>query len=297
VEPIFRSKVGRKNNKLIIRCTIAERKEMKILFQYCAKGDGKRNEDVIGQRGEYIWVIDGATDVFKSSHIKAEAEVYWYVHKLNSLLTELVPFEYSPYDLISKAVDMLYGEICKKNTIIDSVDEFELPTFAIALLKASNNTAEYYILGDCYVSYIHNGKYNTITDNRIEEFVYYNRTQLRRKGLDPRKDPEANEIYKETRKKANTEKGYYIGSVRGTGLKHGLRGTIALSQDEKIALFSDGFYDYFSNNPIEAFSLFNENDYESFIKRMDEYLQDESNFVKDLRPKQVDDRSLIIASF
>ena len=59
---------------------------MKIIFNYCKKGDGKINEDVVGSIGNCFWVIDGSTDVFLKHHLQKENEVHWYVQELDKYL-------------------------------------------------------------------------------------------------------------------------------------------------------------------------------------------------------------------
>ena len=42
---------------------------MKNIFIFQEKGEGFVNEDVCGYIGQFAWVIDGATDVFKRNRL------------------------------------------------------------------------------------------------------------------------------------------------------------------------------------------------------------------------------------
>lgn len=269
---------------------------MKIIFNYCEKGDGKINEDVVGSIGNCFWVIDGATDVFFKHHLQKENEVYWYVQELDKYLKTKYLEDRSLEFNLKNAVDLLYKNIA--SNIPSDVPEYELPTFAIAMIKAEqaldSTKVSYYILGDCSISCIYNNKITTITDRRITEFAKLNREKLKANSLDPRTDKKAQDIYRETRKNANQKNGYPIGSVRGAGIKKGKQGEFFLSKGDKILILSDGFHDYLTSNPSCMKDFLNEQKINKAINEMNSFLQDEKEYKKTMRPKLIDDRSALL---
>lgn len=269
---------------------------MAVLYEYCEKGDGKCNEDVIGHIDNCFWIIDGATDVFLKNHLNKINEVCWYVHQLGEYLQNNYSKNCDLETLLEKAINALYSEIISDNKSICDIPEYELPTFAIVIIRIENHKVSYYILGDCSIRYQHNNEIAAITDNRIEKFVKHNRKQMKLKMLDPRVDEEARIVYRETRKKANQEDGYSIGSIRGTGLKDGKKGEFIMTEGDKILLLSDGFHDYLTKCPSCIESFFDVQSIDKAIENMDLFLHDENEYKKAMRPKLVDDRSALLLS-
>ena len=269
---------------------------MDVIYRYCEKGDGICNEDVVGYNAQYAWVIDGATDVFHKGRLPFENEVNWYVNSLNYELDQFCKMDLSPKNIIHQAIISLYQKLLIICPEINMFPEYELPTFAIAMIRESNGEVDYYLLGDCVLAWRENEKVHVLQNEDINRFSLYNRQQMKLKGLDPRTDMAAQEVYQNTRKRINTADGYYIGSVRGNGVLNGLEGTLKLHAKDRIALFSDGFQDYLNQKPQNLNLFFDLNTLCIEIEKMNEYLSDENKYHCSLRPKQIDDRSILLIS-
>lgn len=268
---------------------------MKECLIVCAKGDGLVNEDACGHSGQFAWVIDGATDVFNKNSIYDETEVSTYVAYLNRSLGELAN-QYQPSQLdqlVKDAVESVYNDL-NINDKACQTPEYMLPTFAIALVAADAETLYYFILGDCFVCYPSEKGFKLITDNRISSFSKHNREILKSYYEKHHQMPSSLAIYQETRCKANAPDGYPIGSVRGGGLSHALTGTFHLSVGKPFIICSDGFLDYFRSNGAKKANFFSMNTIYSEIASMYSYLSDEKQFFTELRPKKLDDHTLML---
>ena len=153
---------------------------------------------------------------------------------------------------------------------------------------------EYFVLGDCFLALKNGDGVKLIKDQRVKKFSKYNRDEMKRLGLNPQVDYEAMEVYKKTRMKANTTDGYPIGSVRGTGLKNAFCGEIGKEEVQRILLFSDGFIDYLEERNVDIINLFDEDKLEKIIEKADVFYADGEEYCKQLRPKQVDDRTIVL---
>jgi hypothetical protein len=266
---------------------------MKIIFEYCEKGNAKYNEDVIEANENMACVIDGATDVFRDEHNNMDRMVQDYVNLLIKNIFLCYDEEKNLYDILMRAIGKVYSYF-DNIYYFEKYREFELPTFSIACIKQCVNGFEYLVLGDCSIEYTGKGKNKIIRDERVKEFSKHNRSEMKRLKIDPRKDPEAMQVYKNTRMKANSFDGYPIGSVSGVGLKNAIRGMINKESVDSILLYSDGFEDYFTARNINV-SFFDEKQkiQEVIDSSMDFYNNNEQ-YSKQLRPKQIDDRSILL---
>lgn len=258
---------------------------MRIVYSKTKKGGKGVNEDVYGFISNFAFVIDGATDVYNGKNIKAKDEVSWYVKKLKRELIENYDDKESLKNNLKKVINHLYIQL-NTNNKLNSVEEYVLPTFSIAMIKKHKEQFEYYILGDCYISYLKNGKPIIIRDKRIEKFSIENRKKVLKKRKNKR------EIYKETRKLANAINGYPIGSIRGKGLSKGKTGNI--HRDSNILIFSDGIIDYLNENNNRVINLFDNKKIKNEIRNIDKFYNDKKRYMSSGRPKLNDDKTVIL---
>lgn len=266
---------------------------MKVLYQYCEQGDGEYNEDAILATSRFACVVDGATDVYLEDHPQLRGIVHKYVCELVNCLNTIDKTEKTIKEVVKKALEDVYC-VFEKQYSFSSYMEYELPTFSIACVKENNDEYEYLVLGDCFLLFSENKSVKLIEDTRIRFFSEYNRDELKRLKLDPRHDKKSVDIYKNTRKKANSPFGYPIGSVRGTGIDKALCGKISKDEVNGIMIFSDGFIDFFNRVDIEYEKLFNEEYLKYTIAQADRFYHDNELYMEQLRPKQCDDRSIIM---
>ena len=252
------------------------------------------NEDTAGHLGSCAWVIDGATDVFSDRKSGNAISVSRYVKLLQTFIEHHCREERSLEEILRSAVKELYQQLLQEDESIAKAPEYQLPTFAVAMIRILNHSMEYYVLGDCVISYLAGGKISWIRDERISAFSKYNREQMKKNSLDPRNNSSAREIYRNTRRKANAPDGYYIGSMRGSGLQMGLSGSLPLDPGDRVILFSDGFLDYLNDNPEKIRCFFAADSLRREISLVKEYLENDQIYLKELRPKQIDDRSILL---
>lgn len=270
---------------------------MKVLYEFSRKGDGQANEDICGNCGSVAWVIDGATDVFQKGTFCTKHEVAWYVDQLNEQIiadcSRKSTLAINPNVLIENATLTLYERL-QNDYDLHNVEDYMLPTFAVAMFCLKNNTLCYYMLGDCSISYMHNGEIVSLRDKRIEKFSKNNRKKLKQ-YLDKTNSRNAPlSLYQETRTKANTGDGYPIGMISGRGLSQGIMGEVNLSKGDKILIYSDGFLDYMNNNEFALSRFFECDKIEDEIAKMHEFLNDSDEYANRPRPKKIDDSTLML---
>lgn len=266
---------------------------MKVLFKYCKQGNGEFNEDAILTTSKLSCVIDGATDVYLDEHPQLRGIVNEYVNEIIESLDEMNKEEMTLKDIVKTSLINTYHKLNSKYDL-DAYMEYELPTFSIACIKENKNEYEYLVLGDCFLVFSIQEHIQMIEDRRIRIFSKHNRDEMKGLNLDPRCNKESLEVYKNTRKKANSNSGYPIGSVSGTGIDEAICGTVKKDNVNGILLFSDGFIDYFNSIKIEYKELFDEKYLSNIIKQSDMYYSDNEMYMEQLRPKQCDDRSIIM---
>ena len=268
---------------------------MKNLFVYYEKGDGLVNEDVYGHSGQFAWVIDGATDVFGISNIFVEHDVSNYVTCLNRAISDIA-CDYSPCQIGQLVEDALHSVYCDLD--IDKkagdIPEYMQPTFAIAMVAASDETIYYLILGDCFISFPSKSGFDLLIDDRISRFSKRNRRKLRAFFQKNNRMPDSPEIYQHTRSKANAQDGYPIGSVRGTGIPFAKSGSFHMKQGQRFIICSDGFLDYYRINSANNINFFSLSSIQKEIDAMNSFLSDDAVFFSNLRPHRTDDRTLML---
>lgn len=268
---------------------------MRILFRYCEKGDGAANEDICGNAGQFAWVIDGATDVFGKHCIAEKHEVSMYVNCLTETIAEIANY-YRPQqlgNLVEAAVLSVYNKLNLSEKAA-GLPEYMLPTFAIAMVAVDGDNVYYYVLGDCFISYLSSQGVELITDKRITRFSQHNRCLLKKLHEGNKQVQDATSIYQETRAKANAPDGYPIGSICGSGLQNALSGSIQLGLGQKFIICSDGFLDFFRTNNCDNRKFFSTHSVQREIDAMNVFLSDERQYHNELRPKKIDDRTLVL---
>lgn len=266
---------------------------MEVLFSYCEKGKGEYNEDVVAANSNIACVIDGATDVFLDNHPELGNIVCQYVNKLMKMIVACFSPDKSVQDIIKAAIDNVYCQLSSKYSL-DAYREYELPTFSIACVKEDKDCYEYLVLGDCFLIIKEESDIKIVQDKRINVFSKHNREEMKRLGIDPRFDSSSLDVYRSTRKKANRKDGYPIGSVNGVGIKDAICGTVNKNNAVNFLLFSDGFIDYFNYSKAEFERLFDAEKLKNVVDESNHYYENNETYMEQLRPKQIDDRSIVL---
>ena len=217
---------------------------MKIKSICSIQGTAVENEDALGSFGNFFWVIDGSTDLYN-----AKKSIGYSVSEVTHLLSKVIAKHCSD----SKTLKEIISESIKEVRSIIGLDNFnheeycKLPTFAFVFAKLTRTKLEYMILGDCVL--LVNDK--EITDHRVDRLFDLGKNEIEnsKKGLNVLNKKE---ILQKIRGLANTERGYWIGSLDDSSIEHALYGNLEVTGD-KIVLMSDGFYDYYSQNTTKSF--------------------------------------------
>lgn len=268
---------------------------METQFVYCKKGEGLVNEDFCGYSGHFAWVIDGATDVFQRNCLFEANEVCRYVSFLNSTL-HMLAGKYKPDQLVpfvSDAVSTVFRELDIEKKAKE-IPEYMLPTYSMAVVAAEGEKLFYFILGDCFISFQTRSGIRLLIDERIDKFSKHNRALLKEYYAKNKQMPESLLIYQETRAKANAPDGYPIGSVQGSGISNAVIGTVRLTDGQKFLICSDGFLDYFRLDDANIERFFSLNSVDNEISAMKAFLTDEKRYYAEIRPKRIDDCTLML---
>ena len=266
---------------------------MEVLYSYCEKGKGEYNEDVVVANSNIACVVDGATDVFFDKHPELGNIVSQYVNELVKMIIICFDPDKTLQDIIKLAIDNVYCQLSSKYRLCD-YNEYELPTFSIVCIKENKDCYEYLVLGDCFLIIKSDRGFKTVEDKRINVFSKHNREEMKRREIDPRVDISSLDIYRSTRKMANRKDGYPIGSVGGIGIKNAVCGIVNKNDVDNLLLFSDGFIDYFKDNKVDFEQLFDAKILENIVDESSNYYENNETYMEQLRPKQIDDRTIIL---
>lgn len=210
------------------------------LLKQSLEGTSHENEDIVGVYKNYVWVMDGATDLFNTP-----TKYRFSVSQVMQTLNNALPKECKDYKGLK---DILYSAISEvRRTYLDSNSEYdfsELPTFAFMFGRFLEGIFEYIYLGDCYLI---GNMQEVITDSSFAPFVQANREEI--KGLKeanvPNLDFEIKEVYKRTRHLANKPNGYKIGSLNPECAYNSNQGSL-VHKGKELSLMSDGFYNFYT---------------------------------------------------
>ena len=271
---------------------------MKNIFSYSEKGTAKYNEDIMGTFHNAAWVIDGATPLFKKNYLSDENDVVWIVNELNKWLPQYINDESSLESILLKTVNKVNQIAHSINKNLHKVKSYELPTFTIMFVRIINNQLEYYVLGDSGMLVKQNDEIRYITDKRIESFSKQNENSIKKiQSTNPKeKDTMILSALQETRKRLNTEDGYWVGSLDAKGIPHGIKGIIEIDRNTRIVCFSDGYarlFELYHILEIRNFS-FELDDIKETIRQIRELEKKDKDCSRYPRAKQSDDLSVVL---
>lgn len=213
---------------------------MKKLLSHSIEGTNRDNEDIYNVYKNYVWVMDGATDLFGTP-----SKYGFSVSQVMQTLNQVLPKECKDYrglkDILASAISQV--QVAYLPSDFD-YDYSELPTFAFMFGRLVGGIFEYIYLGDCYLIC---SQVDIITDSSFSPFVQANREEISQlKTLQVSNlDFEIQEVYKRTRHLANKPSGYHIGSLNPECAYLSNQGYFPYSGQE-LMLMTDGFYNMFS---------------------------------------------------
>ena len=213
---------------------------LKKLLSQSIEGTNHDNEDIYNVYKNYVWVMDGATDLFDTP-----SKYGFSVSQVMQTLNQVLPNECKDYrglkDILASAISQVQATYLSSDL---TYNYSELPTFAFMFGRFVGDIFEYIYLGDCYLVV---SQVDLITDNSFAPFVKANREEIARlKALQvPNLDFEIKEVYKRTRHLANQLEGYRIGSLDPECAYLSNQGYFPYSGQE-LMFMTDGFYNMFS---------------------------------------------------
>lgn len=139
-----------------------------MIKAYTQEGTKHVNQDVFGGQGNIVWVIDGATPLFGDDFLGGN-DVQKTVRKISDALKRYANDEDSLADILFHACKSVEKEYRKAISGYDLIEKYKLPSFAIVIVRANNNTVEWYGLGDCEI-YMHDKVYR---DESFGKTVYF----------------------------------------------------------------------------------------------------------------------------
>lgn len=214
---------------------------MKKLLSHSIEGTNHDNEDIFGVYKNYVWVMDGATDLFDTPNQHG-----FSISQVMQTLNQVLPNKCKDYrglkDILASAISQV------RDTYLTSDLGYaysELPTFAFMFGRFVGDLFEYIYLGDCYLIC---SQVDIITDSSFAPFVQANREEIARlKALQvPNLEFEIKGVYKRTRHLANTPQGYRIGSLDPECAYLSNQGYFPYTGQE-LMFMTDGFYNVYSN--------------------------------------------------
>jgi hypothetical protein len=204
------------------------------------KGTAKENEDRFGIKGNYFWVIDGATDLFN-----CQEDIGYSVSECMEMLsTEL----YTVCGTQGSLIEDLKYALARLNRymfgprILTNKEYAKSPTYSMVYGVINGSRIDYILIGDCYLI-VDN---QVITDTRISEFAKANRKKVEKLLSEVDKtelEKARKEVFQATRLKANAEDGYPIGSLCVTSVDNVIQGSLQFKGNLKV--MTDGFYKFY----------------------------------------------------
>jgi hypothetical protein len=213
---------------------------MKKLLSQSIEGTNHDNKDIYKVYKNYVWVMDGATDLFDTPSKQG-----FSVSQVMQTLNQVLPNECKDYrglkDILASAISQVQATYLSSDL---TYDYSELPTFAFMFGRFVGDLFEYIYLGDCYLIC---SQVDIITDSSFAPFVQANREEIAHlKTLrDIDLEFEVKEVYKRTRHLANRPQGYQIGSLDPECAYLSNQGYFPYSGQE-LMFMTDGFYNMFS---------------------------------------------------
>ena len=204
------------------------------------EGTNHDNEDIYKVYKNYVWVMDGATDLFDTP-----SKYGFSVSQVMQTINKVLPKECKDYrglkDILASAISQVQATYLSSDL---TYDYSELPTFAFIFGRFIGDIFEYIYLGDCYLIC---SQVDLITDLSFAPFVQVNREEIARlKALQvPNLDFEIKGVYKRTRHLANHPQGYRIGSLDPECAYLSNQGYFPYNGQE-LLFMTDGFYNMFS---------------------------------------------------
>ena len=217
-----------------------------VTASVCETG-GANNEDIWGQAGGMVWVMDGATGLSDHPLIAGPSDAAWFVGQVDAGLRAALAEPVSVQEALAQATRVT-AAAAKGLGDTSGVGHHELPCASFAAVRVVDEASlEFANLGDCKLLWREGGglvgNFGTCgvaaLDERIAEQVAADLTR----GLAPEAVRlNARALARENRKLMNRPGGYWILDLSGDGVPHTQLCAHRPTTPTDLLLMSDGFY-------------------------------------------------------
>jgi len=212
----------------------------------CKKGN-KINEDYAFACEKFVYVIDGSSGLTNFNVTGYESDAKWFSQSLgNALNGRLSDTKKSILEIITEVIRILHSQYTAYSTDAP-IKEEDLPSACLSIFRMNKNKLEYFQLGDC-VSLVKfkSGETKILFDNSVPildtKVISHIKIESKRQNK-PIIDVLSfgKEMLIENRKKKNTESGYWILDITGSGIIHAELNAFNICDIGQFAIMSDGF--------------------------------------------------------
>ena len=226
---------------------------------------GKANEDAFGYTGDHAWVIDGATDVADGPLIGAETGAHWLAHQASALFAaNAMRYGADLRGLVRFTIETLALRF-ERERLRPPNGRHEWPSAAMALIHVGKGHAGEDKLAcanfaDCGLILLDDDSDEARVfgvQHTSREARAMSRTAALIAALVPGEKPFDNAAImaylRESRRRQNSDEGYWILGIDPEAVSHMRHWDIPLARPVTGLLFSDGFgsivFDYHRMDP------------------------------------------------
>ncbi len=220
--------------------------QLTVIEAVCETG-GANNEDIWGQAGGVVWVMDGATGLSDHPLIAGPSDAAWFVGQVDAGLRTALAEPVATQAALVQAVRAT-AHAAKGLSDTSGVGHHELPCASfVAVRRVDEETLEFANLGDCKLLWREGGgsvgNFGTCGVAALDELIAAQVAADLARGMAPevvRQNAKA--LARENRKLMNRPGGYWILDLSGEGAPHLQLQTERPAMAMDLLLMSDGFY-------------------------------------------------------
>ena len=218
------------------------------------------NEDRCYACDDFIYVLDGATSLFKQQFSSMSTDAEWYSNWWDEYLkVALHNYSLSVPEIIEKGIDLVVEDFKK---LAGDTPILDFPSSTISIVRRNAGKLEIYALGDSPIvlqsktdiSILIAETLNNITDD-INKIII--RQISKDKNLSIIEARQLSDCIKQGRNKKNQFGGYYILADDKNAISHGVYRFIDEDLISKVIIVSDGFsqiFDIFEKYTLNEFA-------------------------------------------
>lgn len=207
---------------------------------------GAANEDRAGLRGNYAWVIDGATDVIEELLTPGPTDASWFANALDAAIAERAITYDGQMALLPATLSYMLDSAFRSVALREPQGPEEHPSAAFLALRLAGRRIEYTSVGDCTLIVMSDGQVQVVgvdSDERGDKWVADEIRALRARA--PGNDPAGAQRalwpkLRAARKRMNTPGGYGVVSISVPPQEFVKSGSLTIGDEALVLLASDG---------------------------------------------------------